>query len=56
MNSGYLNSASALNYEGYLLWRLQKVDESEKIYKKSIEMNPGNSSFYNNYGQLLRGA
>jgi tetratricopeptide (TPR) repeat protein len=47
--------SNAVNYQGYLLWRLKKADEAEKMYKKSIEMNPANSAFYNNYGQLLRG-
>jgi tetratricopeptide (TPR) repeat protein len=49
-------SGSAVNYQGYLLWRLDKIDEAEKMYKKSIEINAGNASFYNNYGQMLRGA
>ncbi|MGD0340421.1 MAG: tetratricopeptide repeat protein [Bacteroidales bacterium] len=46
--------AYALNYEGYILFRLGKPEEAEALYKKSIQMDPGITSFYNNYGQLLR--
>ena len=48
--------ATALNYQGYVLFTMGKNDEAEKMYKKSIEMNPGVPLYYNNYGQLLRGA
>jgi tetratricopeptide (TPR) repeat protein len=48
--------ATALNYQGYVLWEMGKTDEAEKMYKKSIEMNPDIPLYYNNYGQLLRGA
>lgn len=46
--------AYAVNYEGYILWRLGKTDEAEALYKKSLKMDAGITSFYNNYGQLFR--
>jgi len=48
------NSSGAVNYQGYILWRLDRPDEAEKLYVRSLEMNPGNTDFLNNYGQLLR--
>jgi len=48
------NFAGAISYEGYILWNMEKYDEAEALYVKSLAMMPENPQFLNRYGQLLR--
>lgn len=48
--------ANAIFQQGYILGRMGKTDEAEKMYKKAIVVNPDIPYFYNNYAVMLRGA